>query len=141
MTAARLEMRNAARLSSEPDAPAEQRAQISDAIDGWNMDVTGDHDYRPVAIFLRDDDGSIRGGVTGGVWGTWLHVVALWVDEPLRAAVTVAASCWRPRQRHARQEPGMLSSRHTPSRRPVSINVSATSSSRSSKTIPQARAS
>jgi ribosomal protein S18 acetylase RimI-like enzyme len=84
MTAARLEMRNAARLSSEPDAPAEQRAQLSDAIDGWNMVVTGDHDYRPVAIFLRDDDGSIRGGVTGGVWGTWLHVVALWVDEPLR---------------------------------------------------------
>ena len=77
-------MRNAARLSSEPDAPAEQIARIIDAIDGWNMDITGDHDYHPVAIFLRDGDGSIRGGLTGGVWGTWLHVVALWVDEAFR---------------------------------------------------------
>ena len=72
------------RLSSEPDAPAEQLALITDAIDRWNMNVTGDHAYRPVAIFLRDDEGSIRGGVTGGVWGGWLHVVGLWVDEEFR---------------------------------------------------------
>jgi ribosomal protein S18 acetylase RimI-like enzyme len=79
-----LEMRNGVHLSSEPDAPAEQIARISDAINGWNMQVMGDHDYRPVAIFLRDDDGSILGGVTGGVWGGWLHVVGLWVDEAFR---------------------------------------------------------
>lgn len=72
------------RLSSEPDAPAEQVARILETIERWNMEVTGDHDYRPVAIFLRDDDDTIRGGITGGVWGGWLHVVALWVDEPLR---------------------------------------------------------
>jgi ribosomal protein S18 acetylase RimI-like enzyme len=72
------------RLSSEPDAPPARVARIIDAIDAWNMDVTGVRDYRPVAIFLRDDDGEVRGGVTGGVWGGWLHVVALWVDEPLR---------------------------------------------------------
>jgi len=77
-------MRDGLRLSSEPDAPAEQIAGIVDAINRWNMDVTGDRDYRPVAIFLRDDAGEIRGGVTGGVWGGWLHVVGLWVDEPLR---------------------------------------------------------
>ena len=68
------------RLSSEPDAPAAQVDRIIGAIDAWNMDVTGVRDYRPVAIFLRDDAGEIRGGVTGGVWGTWLHVIALWVD-------------------------------------------------------------
>ena len=77
-------MRDGLRLSSEPDAPAEQITGIVDAINRWNMDVTGDRDYRPVAIFLRDDAGEIRGGVTGGVWGGWLHVVGLWVDEPLR---------------------------------------------------------
>jgi ribosomal protein S18 acetylase RimI-like enzyme len=74
----------AVRLSSEPDAPREQVARILETIERWNMDVTGDHDYRPVAIFLRDDRESIRGGVTGGVWGGWLHIVALCVDEPLR---------------------------------------------------------
>ena len=74
----------AIRLSSEPDAAPADVAQVGDRIDAWNMDVTGVRDYRQVAIFLRDAGGAIRGGVTGGVWGGWLHVVALWVDEDLR---------------------------------------------------------
>jgi ribosomal protein S18 acetylase RimI-like enzyme len=77
-------MGNAARLSSEPHAPPEQIARINEALYAWNMDTTGVRVYHPVAIFLRDQDGTIRGGVTGGVWGTWLHVVTLWVDEPYR---------------------------------------------------------
>lgn len=72
------------RLSSEPDAPPAQVERIIGAINAWNLEVTGVRDYRPVAIFLRDEGGGIRGGVTGGVWGGWLHVVALWVDEELR---------------------------------------------------------
>jgi len=72
------------RMSSEPAASPDELAKITDAIYRWNMDRTGDHDYHQVAIFLRDDDGEIRGGVTGGVWGTWLHIVGLWVDEDLR---------------------------------------------------------
>ena len=77
-------MENPVRLSSEPDAPAEQIARINEALYGWNRDTTGIRDYHPVAIFLRDDEGAIRGGVTGGVWGAWLHVVTLWVDEAYR---------------------------------------------------------
>ncbi|HEY7132019.1 MAG TPA: GNAT family N-acetyltransferase [Candidatus Limnocylindrales bacterium] len=72
------------RLSSEPAASAADVAKISETIDAWNMETTGDRDYRAVAIFLRDDDDAIRGGITGGVWGGWLHIVALWVDPPLR---------------------------------------------------------
>ena len=72
------------RLSSEPDASPADIDRISDAINEWNMATTGLRDYRPVAIFLRDDEGAIRGGVTGGVWGGWLHIVGLWVDEDLR---------------------------------------------------------
>jgi ribosomal protein S18 acetylase RimI-like enzyme len=72
------------RLSSEPAAARADIDRIIDAIDRWNMEVTGLRDYRPIAIFVRDDAGAIRGGVTGGVWGGWLHVVGLWVDEDLR---------------------------------------------------------
>ena len=71
-------------MSSEPATSTDELAKITDAIYRWNMDRTGVHDYRQVAIFLRDDDGEIRGGVTGGVWGAWLHIVGLWVDEDLR---------------------------------------------------------
>jgi GNAT superfamily N-acetyltransferase len=94
------------RISSEPSAPAADVASVIDRIDTWNMATTGITDYRPVAIFLRDDgggggsagsgresggsagsgreSGAIRGGISGGIWGGWLHIVALWVDEDLR---------------------------------------------------------
>ena len=72
------------RLSSEPDAPPAEVAGIGNAIDEWNMAITGLRDFHRVAIFLRDQHDRIRGGVTGGIWGGWFHVVALWVDEELR---------------------------------------------------------
>jgi ribosomal protein S18 acetylase RimI-like enzyme len=74
----------AVRLSSEPDADEADVSSIGDAIDAWNKAVTGIHEYRPIAIFLRDGADVIRGGVSGGVWGGWFHVVSLWVDEDLR---------------------------------------------------------
>jgi ribosomal protein S18 acetylase RimI-like enzyme len=76
--------RSTIRLSSEPDAPLADVAAISDAIDEWNMAITGLRDFQRVAIFLRDEHDRTRGGVTGGVWGGWFHVVGLWVDEELR---------------------------------------------------------
>ncbi len=78
------EDRSPVRLSSEPDAGADDVARISDALDQWNMETTGVREFYQVAIFLRDQSGEIRGGVTGGIWGGWLHIVALWVDEDLR---------------------------------------------------------
>ena len=72
------------RLSSEPDASAALIESVLDSINGWNMRVTGVADFHQVAIFLRGDGGEVRGGITGGVWGGWLHIVALWVDEDLR---------------------------------------------------------
>jgi ribosomal protein S18 acetylase RimI-like enzyme len=72
------------RLSSEPGASREDVDGIMDRIDAWNMAVTGIHEFHQVAIFLRDEAGVIRGGVTGGVWAGWLHVVALWVDPDAR---------------------------------------------------------
>ena len=74
----------AIRLSSEPDASHGDIEGVLDRINAWNVEVTGIRDFHQVAIFLRDDDGAIRGGITGGVWAGWLHVVALWVDEELR---------------------------------------------------------
>lgn len=65
-----------------PDA-AEVR-MLRERLEAWNVVVTGRDDWWEVAIFLRDDDGTIRGGVLGAVWAGWLHVAILWVDEPLR---------------------------------------------------------
>ena len=77
-------MRDTIRLSSEPDASPSDLAWVTDALDRWNMATTGLHEFHQVAIFLRDEDGAMRGGIHGGVWGGWLHVVALWVDPDAR---------------------------------------------------------
>jgi GNAT superfamily N-acetyltransferase len=79
------------RLGSEPRSTPDELARITLAIDRWNRDTSGVHDYHHVAIFRRDDEGKIRGPRHRGVWGGWLHVVGLWVDEELGRELVKAA--------------------------------------------------
>lgn len=72
------------RISSEPNASADDVNTIEDRINEFNMCVTGDLNWKPVRIFARDVDGTIRGGLTADLWGGWMHIAFLWVDEDLR---------------------------------------------------------
>jgi GNAT superfamily N-acetyltransferase len=72
-------------ITADPPADADQQA-LRDRLDTWNIQVTGHNDWQPVAIFLRDESGSIRGGVLGDIWAGWLHIKFLWVDEDCRRA-------------------------------------------------------
>ncbi|MEU8139770.1 GNAT family N-acetyltransferase [Streptodolium elevatio] len=38
----------------------------------------------PVHVYAVDDDGAVVGGLTGKVWGRWLHVDLLWVRADRR---------------------------------------------------------
>ncbi|MBI1258080.1 MAG: GNAT family N-acetyltransferase [Chloroflexi bacterium] len=71
-------------ITIEPDASANDVQIIEDHINEFNMRVTGDDNWKPVRIFLRDERGSIRGGITADLWGGWLEIGFLWVDEDLR---------------------------------------------------------
>jgi len=71
-------------LSSEPQAKPEDLTRIRDSVDDFNMRVTQDRNYSPVNIFLRDKDGAIQGGILADLWGGWMHITFLWVEEPLR---------------------------------------------------------
>ena len=77
-------MINTIRLSSEVNARPEDVEIIQNGIDEFNMAYTGDRNYRPVRIFLRDEADQICGGITADLWGGWMHVEALWMDEGLR---------------------------------------------------------
>ena len=67
------------------EAPAAGDAgRLYDEVRAFNMRATGLPRYRSFAVFLRDDDGALRGGAEGGLWGNALHVNVLWVDEALR---------------------------------------------------------
>ncbi|MGH7859779.1 MAG: GNAT family N-acetyltransferase [Candidatus Binatia bacterium] len=76
--------REEVRVVRDDGADAAPAERLQNAIDSFNMDVTGRRDWSPLAVFLRDRNGSLVGGVTGDVWAGWLHVKVLWVDEPLR---------------------------------------------------------
>ena len=62
----------------------EDLAQVLDGIRRYNLDVSGHQRPRPVACFLRDENGRIVGGVQGDLWGRAVHIAAVWVAESER---------------------------------------------------------
>lgn len=57
---------------------------IVQQVTSFNINYTGDGNCRDLAIFLRDENGHIVGGLTGETYWQWLHVDFLWVHESLR---------------------------------------------------------
>lgn len=57
---------------------------VEESIITYNVAATGFDDYRPLAIFVRDDQGAIIAGLAGFTWGHTLKIELLWVHETLR---------------------------------------------------------
>src|ERR671918_3087402 len=72
------------RIVSEPRGGAEDATFVRDGLALFNVAVTGDAYYCPLAIFLKDERGAVLGGALGHVWGGWLDLYILWVAEPFR---------------------------------------------------------
>lgn len=60
------------------------REAIFAGLSAYNRSRIGEPVWKPIAISVRDDDGGIAGGACGQVWGEYLYVIGLWVDERLR---------------------------------------------------------
>src|ERR1700733_3275454 len=57
---------------------------VSENVISANIARTGVSDWHPVGFFLKSPRGEWLGGLTGHIWGGWLHVNFLWVSEALR---------------------------------------------------------
>ena len=57
---------------------------VRDRLDMFNVGVTGLSGYYPVHFFAKSARGETLGGLLGGIWGGWLHIAYLWVDEAVR---------------------------------------------------------
>ena len=57
---------------------------IVDNLVNVNIAKTGLSEWHPANFFLRNTRGEWLGGLTGHVWGGWMHVNFLWVTESLR---------------------------------------------------------
>src|SRR6266508_2948506 len=77
-------MREDVRISSEPMAPDADAQFVRDGLSLFNVGRTGQDYWRPVKLFVRDGTGMIRGGLLGHVWGGWLHITDLWLEESMR---------------------------------------------------------
>jgi GNAT superfamily N-acetyltransferase len=71
-------------ITSEPYATESDIEAVEDAVNQFNVVVTGDTSYSPVRLFLRDEQGRVLGGLLGDIWGGWMHIGFLWVHEALR---------------------------------------------------------
>jgi len=72
------------RIVSEPRAESGDATFVREGLALFNVAVTGDSYYSPLAIFLKDERDVVLGGALGHVWGGWLDLDALWVTEPYR---------------------------------------------------------
>lgn len=67
------------------DHPAEAAWQwLADNINQFNRRATGFDDYRPLAMFIRDDAGAGIAGLSAFSWGGTLRILTLWVEEQQR---------------------------------------------------------
>ena len=66
------------------DAPSSEDVRlIGDNLSAYNRERAGD-DYRPLAVFLRDPQDAIVGGLIGSTFWGWFAIDLFWVDEGLR---------------------------------------------------------
>jgi GNAT superfamily N-acetyltransferase len=71
-------------IDVNPDAREIQ--SLNDHIDTFNVEETRIHDFKELAIFLRDSTRQLIAGVYAFTWGGCLDIRSLWVREDLRGA-------------------------------------------------------
>ncbi|TYQ27769.1 GNAT family N-acetyltransferase [Pseudanabaena sp. UWO311] len=57
---------------------------VMQQIINFNRNRVGEGNYKHLAIFLRDVDGHIVGGLVGETYWQWLYVDVLWVQDSFR---------------------------------------------------------
>ena len=49
-----------------------------------NEKFTVPDNHKELAVFLKDEAGKIKGGITGGTYWDWLYIDSLWIEESMR---------------------------------------------------------
>jgi GNAT superfamily N-acetyltransferase len=65
-------------------AGAEDRRELEERLNDFNVESTGYRDGRDLSCFLRDAGGTLVAGIDGFTWGGYAYVKLLWVAEPFR---------------------------------------------------------
>lgn len=71
-------------LTIENDPSEADVRFVEEQLFAHNIAATSYDDYRPLAVFVRDDTGAIMAGLTGFTWGGTLKIEIVWVHDDLR---------------------------------------------------------
>ncbi len=71
-------------LSIESQPKREDTDVIFNGLREYNRIHVGEIVFQPLAVFLRDENDQIAGGLTGGSWWGWLHIELLWLRDDCR---------------------------------------------------------
>lgn len=63
---------------------AEDARELDDQIDHHNIEVTGQREFFAMTFVVHDANGTLRGGIRGDIWGSWLHIRTLWLAPEAR---------------------------------------------------------
>lgn len=67
------------------DSPAPEDAKIvREGLENYNTSMGVELDWVSLAIFIRDPEGNVVGGLTGGTYWRWLYVGFFWLAEEIR---------------------------------------------------------
>ena len=72
------------RIAVDETPAAADEQVVLDGLLAFNVGYIGEPAARPVACFVRDDTGAVRGGLLGHVRWRWLYIAKLWLPEALR---------------------------------------------------------
>ena len=71
-------------LTIETKADPADRRVVGRGLDEYNYQKAGKMNHLPLAIFVRDGEGHVIGGLLGDTYYGWLAVNVLWIDETWR---------------------------------------------------------
>jgi ribosomal protein S18 acetylase RimI-like enzyme len=74
-----------ATLQRETDVAATRDAVVA-GLSAYNATRVGERNSVPLALSLRNDAGTIVGGLIGELKWQWLHIDLLWIDDAHRGA-------------------------------------------------------
>jgi len=72
------------RVSVEPHASRADLETVIRGLRAFNTQYIGEPDLKPVQLFLRDETGTVVGGLLGHTLFRWMYIAKLWVDESHR---------------------------------------------------------
>jgi GNAT superfamily N-acetyltransferase len=71
-------------LALEKAPKSEDVQLLANGLGAHSVPFTPGPGFQPLAVFLRDGEGTILGGASGHVNWNWLSVALVWLAEPLR---------------------------------------------------------